>query len=64
MHSREILRALQRDGWVKVRQKGSHVQLEHPTKKPGLVTVQHPIKDMPKGTLCSIEQKSGVKLRG
>ncbi len=34
----ELLRALGRDGWYHVRQKGNHVQLLHPTK-PGRVTV-------------------------
>ncbi|OFZ79223.1 MAG: addiction module toxin, HicA family [Bdellovibrionales bacterium RIFOXYD1_FULL_53_11] len=35
---REILRVLKNDGWVLLRQKGSHQQFAHPTKK-GLVTV-------------------------
>ena len=34
----EFLRALLRDGWVRHRQVGSHVQLKHPSK-PGRVTV-------------------------
>jgi predicted RNA binding protein YcfA (HicA-like mRNA interferase family) len=38
MKVREILRRLNRDGWVVVRQKGSHRQLHHPTKR-GTVTV-------------------------
>ena len=39
--TRQLLRALSRDGWEQVRQRGSHVQLKHATK-PGLVTVpQH-----------------------
>lgn len=33
----ELLRALQRDGWTIVRQRG-HAQLKHPTK-PGRVTI-------------------------
>lgn len=40
---------------------GSYVQLKHPTK-PGRVTVPHPIKDLPLGTLRSIEHQSGLKL--
>lgn len=35
---REILRILRDDGWVLLRQKGSHQQYAHP-HKPGLVTV-------------------------
>ena len=62
MNSRDIILALQRDGWVQVAQKGSHVQLKHPTK-PGRVTVPHPKRDIPLGTLKSIEKQSGLKLR-
>jgi predicted RNA binding protein YcfA (HicA-like mRNA interferase family) len=41
---------------------GSHQQFKHPTKR-GRVTISHPVKDMPIGTLKSIERQSGVKLR-
>ena len=60
--SRDILDKLQADGWEVVRQRGSHVQLRHPTKS-GTVTVPHPRRDMPIGTLRSIERQSGVNLR-
>ena len=59
--SREILRRLKADGWYEAAQKGSHVQLKHPVK-PGRVTVPHPEKDLPVGTVKSIERQSGVKL--
>jgi predicted RNA binding protein YcfA (HicA-like mRNA interferase family) len=62
MKSANILRALAADGWMKVAQKGSHVQLRHPAK-PGRVTVPHPRRDMPIGTLRSIEKQAGIKLR-
>jgi predicted RNA binding protein YcfA (HicA-like mRNA interferase family) len=60
--SSEIIRMLRNDGWQVVRQKGSHVQLRHPSK-PGRVTVPHPNKDVPMGTLKSIEKQSGLTLR-
>jgi len=50
MKSQEIISVLQRDGWVKVAQKGSHIQFRHPIKK-GRVTVPHPERDIPIGTL-------------
>ncbi|MGE0117675.1 MAG: type II toxin-antitoxin system HicA family toxin [Dongiaceae bacterium] len=59
--SREVIRKLQADGWYEVRQTGSHKQFKHPAKR-GLVTVNHPVKDMRIGTLKSIEAQSGVKL--
>jgi predicted RNA binding protein YcfA (HicA-like mRNA interferase family) len=63
MDSRSLLRALERDGWTVVAQKGSHVQLKHP-QKPGRVTVPHPRKDIPRGTLASISRQAGLNLSG
>lgn len=62
MNSREIIAALTADGWREVAQEGSHKQFKHPVK-PGRVTVPHPKKDMPLGTLKRIEQQAGLKLR-
>lgn len=62
MNSGDIIKALGQDGWARVGQKGSHVQFKHPTK-PGRATVPHPKKDVPIGTLRSIEKQSGLKLR-
>ncbi|WP_425002672.1 type II toxin-antitoxin system HicA family toxin [Pantoea agglomerans] len=38
------------DGWVLTGINGSHHHFTHPTK-PGLVTVPHPKKDLPIGTV-------------
>ncbi len=62
MNSRDILASLMADGWYEVARVGSHVQLKHLTK-PGRVTVPHPKRDLPLGTLRSIEKQSGIKLR-
>lgn len=62
MNSRNILAKLEADGWVEVNRVGSHVQLKHPSK-PGRVTVPHPKRDLPIGTLRSIEKQSGIRLR-
>ena len=62
MKSLDIIKALSVDGWVEVAQRGSHKQFKHPTKA-GRVTVPHPVKDLPVGTVASIEKQSGVKLR-
>jgi predicted RNA binding protein YcfA (HicA-like mRNA interferase family) len=61
MGSAEVIRLLQRHGWELARTKGSHQHFKHATKA-GLVTVPHPKKDLPIGTLRSIEKQSGVKL--
>jgi len=60
--SRTVIKRLKEDGWYKAWSKGSHFQFAHPIKT-GLVTVPHPEKDIPIGTLKSIEKQSGVKLR-
>ena len=62
MDSREVIKRLKADGWYKDAQEGSHVHFKHPTKK-GRVTVKHPLKDIPKGTLASIRRQSGLDLR-
>jgi predicted RNA binding protein YcfA (HicA-like mRNA interferase family) len=59
--SADVIRKLKADGWTLVRTKGSHQHFRH-AAKPGIVTVPHPRKDFPLGTLKSIEKQSGVKL--
>ena len=60
--SREVIAALLADGWYEVNCEGSHHQYKHPTKK-GRTTVKHPVKDIPRKTLDSIERQSGLKFR-
>lgn len=60
--SREILKILQDDGWYEVGCVGDHHQFKHPTKS-GKVTLTHPKKDIPVGTLKRIEQQSGLKFK-
>ena len=57
----ELLARLEADGWVQVRQKGSHRQFHHPTK-PGTVTVAGKASvEIPPGTLNSILKQAGLK---
>jgi predicted RNA binding protein YcfA (HicA-like mRNA interferase family) len=60
MDSRELLRVLKDDGWEVVATKGSHHQLKHPIKK-GRVTLPHPKKDLPIGTIRSIKKQAGLE---
>jgi len=57
----EILRILKKDGWVKVTQKGSHLQLKHPIKQGKVTIPVHGSKDIPPGTLSSILKQAGLK---
>ncbi len=59
-NSRKLIRMLQKDGWVHVGTKGSHLQFTHPTT-PGRVTLPHPNKDIPRGTVASIYRQAGWK---
>lgn len=58
--SKDIIRLLEADGWFFVSATGDHHHYKHPTK-PGKVTVSHPRKDMPKGTVNSIFKQAGLK---
>jgi predicted RNA binding protein YcfA (HicA-like mRNA interferase family) len=60
MSSRELIEELETDGWYLVRSKGSHHHFQHPTKM-GTVTVPHPKKDLPKGTVHAIRRAAGLK---
>ena len=62
MNSKDVIKALKKDGWEMVRVTGSHHHFRH-SKKSGTVTVPHPKKDLPRGTLKSIKKQSGLKLR-
>lgn len=60
--SREVIQIIEADGWYWVGCDGDHHQYKHQTKK-GRVTITHPKKDIPIGTLKSIEKQSGVKFK-
>ncbi len=62
MKSEDVIRLLRKDGWKLHHVRGLHQQFKHPDR-PGRVTVPHPKKDLPVGTIRSIEKQSGVKMR-
>ncbi len=51
--AREVIRALQRAGWVVFETHGSHCQLKHPGR-PGKVTVPAHPGDLPRRIVYSI----------
>ncbi|MBS7826463.1 type II toxin-antitoxin system HicA family toxin [Wohlfahrtiimonas chitiniclastica] len=59
MNSKDLIKMLEEDGWYLVATKGSHNQFKHPTKT-GRVTIPHPKKDLPKGTVKSILKQAGL----
>lgn len=62
MDSLSIVKTLLQDGWFEVAQKGSHVQFKHSTKK-GRVTIPHPKKDLPIGTVKSVFKQAQIEWR-
>lgn len=59
MNSAMLIKELKADGWALVQVVGSHHQFKHPTKA-GKVTVPHPKKDLPIGTVKSIKKQAGL----
>ncbi|WGS49775.1 type II toxin-antitoxin system HicA family toxin [Paraburkholderia sp. D15] len=60
MNSAQVVKLIQAEGWNLVRISGSHRHFRHPLKG-GLVTIPHPKKDLPPGTLNSILKQAGLK---
>jgi predicted RNA binding protein YcfA (HicA-like mRNA interferase family) len=60
MTAKEIVRILKADGWTKKTQRGSHLQMIHPTK-PGKVTIPMHNKDLDIRTYNSILRQAGLK---
>lgn len=60
---KELVKALQKDGWVKVGQRGSHIKLRkylEPVGKLTLIIPQH--KVIKKGTLSRILKDSNTEI--
>ncbi|NWF83062.1 MAG: type II toxin-antitoxin system HicA family toxin [Bryobacteraceae bacterium] len=61
MKVRELIRTIEKDGWVHVKTRGSHRQYKHPAK-PGRVTIPgHPGDDVHPETLKSVLTQSGLR---
>ena len=60
LKSSELIKLLEKNGWVLDRIKGSHHQFTHPDFS-FVVTVPHPRKDLKKGTLNQIIKSAKLK---
>jgi predicted RNA binding protein YcfA (HicA-like mRNA interferase family) len=61
MKVREVIRAIELDGWYHVATRGSHRQYKHP-RRPGRVTIAGKLSDdLAPGTLNSIFKQAGLK---
>lgn len=57
-NSRNLIRMLERDGWVRERVSGDHYTFKHP-KRELLITVTHPRRDLPIGLVRRIYKLAG-----
>lgn len=61
MKSSELLRIMKKDGWYEVRQKGSHIIMQHPIKRNIIPVPFHASKEMKKGTLQQILKIAAIE---
>lgn len=61
MKSSELVRRLKKDGWFIVRQTGSHMIMQHPTKKGQIVCPWHGSQEVGKGLEKKIKKDAGIK---
>ena len=61
MKYRDLVRALEADGWKAVRQRGSHRVYRHSTKCGVVIVAGKPGKDVPPGTLGAILKQARLK---
>lgn len=54
----KLIKTIKKDGWVFIRQKGSHCQYKHPVK-PGMVTV--PVTKISKNIELSVMRQAGLR---
>ena len=57
----ELLSLIGQDGWLLVRQRGSHRQFHHPIKSGTVTVAGKPSIDVPRGTLNSVLKQAGLK---
>ncbi len=59
MKSTELIRELEKAGWVQDRVRGSHHVFKHP-ERGGIVVVPHPKKDLGLGLIAAIRKQAGL----
>jgi len=60
MNSKELIKALEKDGWVLWGSKGSHHVFNHPHKTRH-ITFPHPKKDLGIGLVQKLIKQAGMK---
>ena len=60
---REIIEAIEDEGWFQVRHTGSHRQFHHPTHRSCVTVAGHPSRDLPEWIVNSIMKQAGIGRR-
>jgi predicted RNA binding protein YcfA (HicA-like mRNA interferase family) len=60
MNGKELIKSLEKDGWVLRGSKGSHHVFNH-THKTGHITIPHPKKDLGIGLVQKLLKQAGMK---
>jgi len=58
---REVIRLLEKHGWVEMRSKGSHRHFKHPNEASVITVPGNEGKELAPGTLSAILRKAGLK---
>ncbi len=61
MNVRDVLKRLDREGWVVVRTRGDHRQLKHPDKAGTVTVAGHPGDDVHPKTRASIWRQAQLE---
>ncbi|MEO6637163.1 MAG: type II toxin-antitoxin system HicA family toxin [Ginsengibacter sp.] len=61
MKSSELVRLLKKDGWITIRQTGSHMIMEHSFKNGQIVCPYHGSHEVGKGLEKKIKKDAGIK---
>lgn len=62
MHSRELIKLLEADGWKEVKRKGTSHRTFSKEGVREIITIPHPKKETSKGILRQIQKYTGMKL--
>lgn len=54
MKAKEIIRILEKDGWIRIKSGNGHLQFKHPVKRGRVTVPYHGNHDLTKRTLKSI----------
>ena len=61
MKVRDLIKAIENDGWQYIRTRGSHRQYKHPVKKGRVTVPGHTGDDVHPDTLKSVLVQAGIK---